>query len=340
MKHLKLILGIGISVGLLVWAFSQVDLDSLGQALIKTDYLYVALAIPFLWLLYGVRAWRWKYLLSPLGEVSFAARLASTVIGFTANMILPARLGEVIRAIDLSRREKLPIPSVLATLLLERILDGVVIVGMLIWAAAVLGVFGQEGDMARRVVQAIYLFIVVFTGAIIFITGLVLAPDKVQQVIRVLLTPVPDKFSEKIVDLAGSLVDGLMILRKPKLLLYALGYTLILWVVNMAPMYLLAIGAGHPVPLAAAFFVQGLVCLAVALPSAPGFVGVIHAAMVFGFSDLLGMPSETAMAIAIIYHGSSFIFTVLYGLTYLLRGQVSLFDLGRMAEKQEETDQA
>jgi len=335
LKSLKLWIGLAVSAALLVWVFFQVDLAALGLALAETDYLYLLLCLPALWLLYVIRALRWDFLLRPVKKVGYASLLTSTVVGFAGNMVLPARLGEIMRIIDLGRREKISKTATLATIVLERILDGLAIVGFMLGGIVSLGLLDSDLAAVVRVRQAIYLFLGVYGLVILGVGLLVVLPNKVLGLVGVLLRPLPAGWAKKIQGLAGSLVEGLGLLRRPRLLVWALAYTCLLWLINPLPFYLLALGVGHPVSVGAALFVQGLVCLAVALPSAPGYVGVIHAAITFAYADLLGMPPEKALAVAIIYHGAIFLFTVLYCLTFVARGKVSLLDLGRLAEKGE-----
>ncbi len=334
MKGLKFWIGMAISAGLIVWVFSQVDIKGLGRAMAQMNYLYLIFCLPVLWLMYALRALRWDYLLRPIKKVGYRSLIASTVIGFTGNLILPARLGELIRVIDLGRREEISKTATLATIVIERVLDGLAIIGFMIGGALMLDVLNQATDMALRVRQAIALFLFVYAVVLVVIIGLVLIPGKIQAALRVLFRPLPERWADKLLGLSASLVDGLMMLRRPRLLASALAYTVIIWLVNPIPFFLLPLGLGQSVSISAALFVQGLVCLAVDLPSAPGYVGVIHAAMTFAYSDLLGMPAEKALAVAIIYHGATFIFTVLYCLIFLIRGRVSLFSLGRLADEE------
>ena len=335
MKNLKLWIGLAVSAALLVWVFLQVDLAALGRALAETNYLFLLLCLPAMWLLYVIRAIRWDFLLRPVKKVGYTSLLTSTVVGFAGNMVLPARLGEIMRIIDLGRRERISKTATLATIVLERILDGLAIVGFMLAGIVGLGLLDSDLETVVMVKQAIYLFLGVYGLVILGVVFLVVLPETVLSLLGFLLRPFPDRWTKKIQDLAGSLVEGLGLLRRPRLMVWALIYTCLLWMINPLPFFLLALGVGHPVTVGAALFVQGLVCLAVALPSAPGYVGVIHAAITFAYADLLGMPPEKALAVAIIYHGAIFLFTVLYCLTFVARGKVSLLDLGRMAGKEE-----
>ena len=74
---------------------------------------------------YVIRAWRWNILIEPIKKTAFSSRLYALLIGFAANCILPARLGEIIRANYLGQREHISASSTFGTIVVERIFDGV-----------------------------------------------------------------------------------------------------------------------------------------------------------------------------------------------------------------------
>ena len=78
-------------------------------------------------LTYVLRAVRWQYLLVPIGHVGFGNALRTTVIGFAASAVLPARAGEVLRPWLLARKEGLSATAAFATIILERVLDTVMV---------------------------------------------------------------------------------------------------------------------------------------------------------------------------------------------------------------------
>ncbi len=335
MKNPKFWIGVAISTALIIWAFSRVDMSGLGRALLETDYLYLSACLPIVWLTYALRAWRWEFLLKPVKDLSFKPLMSSVIIGFTGNLILPARLGEVIRAVDLGRREGVPLPAGLMSIVMERILDGLAIIGFLIGSSMILGVFDKQTPLAQNALRAVQVFSAVYVALLVAVVAVAVKPQASMRMFGIVLSPLPQKLGGRLLGICQSLVDGMLFIKKPRLLLISLMYTVILWAVNPLPLWLLARGVDHPASYVATLFVQGIICLAVAVPSAPGFVGVIHFAIQVSFGDLLGMPAEKALALAIIYHGSSFIFTIVYALIILARDRMSIFDLGKLAEKKD-----
>ncbi len=333
-KSLKFWLGIGISVAAIWWAVGKIEWSELGRELARFDYLWVAACLPIIWGQYVIRALRWRFLLSPIAEVPYISRLTSTVLGFTGNLLLPARLGEIIRAVDLGKREKISKASVLATILLERVLDGLILIPILLVSAYLLGVFEGGSQILTYIRTAAVFFTLVYVVVLAVVVILALVPEKLLALFRILFKPLPEKFSEKLLEIIASLVEGLMLLRHPRLIIPAVGYTVLLWLILSLALYFMALGVGHKVSFTAAVFVQGLLCVAIAVPSAPGFVGTFHKGIQAGFSlPMIGMSDEQGLAVAIVFHAATFVFTVVYGLTFVVRGKTSLFDLKREVEE-------
>ena len=122
-RTIRIALSIAISAVFLGFAIRKVDWAEAAAALAAAHYIYV---VPMfgvtIWTLY-IRAQRWRLLLRPVGTPAMRTLVAATNIGFMANMVLPLRIGEVIRPVLVSRKENKPLSGILATVVLERIFD-------------------------------------------------------------------------------------------------------------------------------------------------------------------------------------------------------------------------
>ena len=145
-------LGLGVSVLLLLVLFWQVDFHEIRQALSDANYVYLAPSIALYFVGVYFRAFRWRYLLQPLRPLAASRVYPVVVIGYMANNLLPARLGELVRAYYLARREQLSASSALGTVAVERVYDGMT---LLAWAAIagpalwLMGEFDGAGDTSR-----------------------------------------------------------------------------------------------------------------------------------------------------------------------------------------------
>lgn len=127
----KLWLGIGISVLFLFLAFRKVNLHELKKALESANYIYLIPAILLTILSLWIRAFRWQYILQPVREIRVSSLFSATMIGFMANNLLPVRLGEFVRAYTIGEKERISKSSSLATIVVERIFDGITILSFL-----------------------------------------------------------------------------------------------------------------------------------------------------------------------------------------------------------------
>src|SRR6476659_10683105 len=127
-----------LTVGLLAFSFRNANLRGVWAETRRADGLPLLLALGATFAPYALRAFRWQYLLAPLGRTRFSVAFRATVIGFAASFLLPARAGEVIRPYVLARRERLSPPAAFATIILERLLELLVV--LLLFALFVLTV--------------------------------------------------------------------------------------------------------------------------------------------------------------------------------------------------------
>ncbi|HTX79034.1 MAG TPA: lysylphosphatidylglycerol synthase transmembrane domain-containing protein, partial [Longilinea sp.] len=126
MKHWQFWVGMVISAVCLWWALHTLSLADLWQAILHADYWWILPGIAVYFIAVWVRAWRWHYLLRPIKKIKTGVMFPITCMGYMGNNIYPARAGEVLRAIVLKRKEGVSISASLATIIVERIFDGIV----------------------------------------------------------------------------------------------------------------------------------------------------------------------------------------------------------------------
>src|SRR5262245_18279925 len=125
-------IGTSISVALLVYLFARVDYGQLWLSLTSADPSLMLIASVLLTGTLVMRAWRWQYLIKPRKSVKFSNCMSATAIGLMANMILPVRHGEIVRAVVLGQRERIDKSASFATVVVVRLLDGFTILFFLV----------------------------------------------------------------------------------------------------------------------------------------------------------------------------------------------------------------
>jgi uncharacterized protein (TIRG00374 family) len=126
-RHLRTVIVLALTVPLLAWFLRGADLGGVWNEIQHGRPLLLLLAVGSTMLVYTLRAFRWQYLLRALGPTHFAVAFRTTVIGFAASFLLPARAGEVLRPYLLAREEHLSATAAFATIILERLLDMVTV---------------------------------------------------------------------------------------------------------------------------------------------------------------------------------------------------------------------
>jgi hypothetical protein len=143
----KAALGIVISSAALYFTFRRMDLSGVVGELRAADPVLLAASAAAVTFVFWIRAWRWRVILRPIRDTSFGARFAAVAIGFMGNNLLPARIGEFMRALSLSRLEPVPVVASFGSLVVERLLDAIFVIAFLFLATTLPGF---PASVARR----------------------------------------------------------------------------------------------------------------------------------------------------------------------------------------------
>lgn len=316
-------LGLAVSAALLVVLFRHVDGRQLFAALRRVDGRYLSLAVFATFLGYFFRALRWKYLVAPLKQAAFGNLFSATLIGYMANNLLPARLGEFVRAYSLAEREQIEGSAVFATLVLDRLLDGFTV--LLLLLIALFGVRFPAGSEAaqRGLVMGGWVTLAVYLVAIVVLILLKRNTAGTLRFLELCLKPFPRRFAERVIPLVGAFIGGIR-LSTNRRDLWALCWTsLVTWGIATVTVDLGLRAFGISLPLTASVFILVLLVFAVMVPASPGFIGTYHAACTFGLLSF-GVEREMALSVAIVVHAVNFFPVIVAGLLCLWRGKVSL----------------
>jgi glycosyltransferase 2 family protein len=307
-RKLNLILGLVISAIFIYLAFRRVHLGEIYFSLRHANYFLILPNMAIVMLCMVIRAERWKYLLRPLGEFKLSQLFPSVMIGFMANNILPARLGEVVRAYSLGSKTGQSRTSVFASVVLERLFDSLSLLAMF-WLVILFIPFPAP----VKKFGIITLFV-----NIGLILGLLLLKKRtawlVKLVLRVLFF-LPQSLSDRLEYVMNRFAEGLDVFRHFRPLLIVVFWSVILWIITALSNYFVFMAFGlYPHP-AATFILLLFVAAGVMLPSAPGFVGVFQAATIGAFTllnqlNLLGnqmtwLKAKTVALISPAFSGTS-----------------------------------
>ena len=295
----------------------------------------VGLSVPSYLAVVQLRALRWRHLTDPIQSIAIPPLFRATAVGFMANNIFPLRVGEVIRPWYLSREVGAPSAALFGTVILERVIDTIMVIGLAAIAIALRGAAG-DGILAKVVVALIPVAVVPLIGLVV----LRVAPDLVIGFARWFLKPFPARFGNRLIDVLSRIGDGLGALRGGAHLFWIGFHSIMVWFVAstipmLAGFWALGIDFGSPFEtLVAAWITLAAVGMAVAIPSAPGFFGTYRAACKLALEPF-GVAPEVAVALGTLLHGVFWITLTLLGFAVLRYRHTSWRDLGQAAEAPE-----
>lgn len=322
----KAALGILVSLALLYYAFRDVDLHEVARRARQADPWLLLLAAIGATAVFPVRAARWRVLLRPVHPGSrFRPRFAATCIGFMANNLLPARVGEFARAFALSRLEPVRVSASFGSLVVARVFDGIIVVAFLLLSLAWPTFPDVSGRDFGGLATVLGLLFAVLFGALLF---MVHAPVRSVRLFEATLGRVlPQSIRRPITDALHAFLEGVAAVRDWRLVLAALAWSVGVWGVGALGFWFGFKAFGLDVPFVGAVFLQSVIALAVALPSAPGFFGLFEAGARVGLVEVWGVESGSAMAFALGFHLAGFIPVTVLGLYYVWRLGLSWQDV-------------
>jgi glycosyltransferase 2 family protein len=317
-RLLPAVLGVGISLALLFWALRGVKLDDILHHVRAAHPAPLLIAVILATLTFPLRLIRWRLLLRhESGRPYPAAPLWHAVaLGFMANNILPLRAGELIRTYTASRLSNIRFTTVLSSIAVERIFDGLTIVALLTVALLSPDLPGEV--MVGGVSVAGIARVGGLLGGLALLAAIAVlaAPLPAERLVRSLL-PWPNA-ANRVVSLIEGIRQGLVVLRTPVRLLLVVFWSFALWLVNAWAFYVGFAAFDIPVSYLGALLMQALIVLGISIPSTPGFFGPFEAVIVAALA-LYGVPRDLAFSYAISYHVTSFIPITVLGLWSLAR---------------------
>ncbi len=296
-------LGIALSVACLAFFAWRADWHAIRAVLAEADFGYAFLAALSVFVTLVIRALRWQLLLANQGT-TFRHRLSATAVGFMGNSVLPWRLGEPLRCWMLATLE----PSVgftvaLGTLVAERMFDlaaSLVCLCIFLVTAPMLAAAGRPAELlhALRVVGA------VFAGGLgaAVVASVALGHDVplARTVGGALLGLLPEATRRRMRAFVGSFVEGLAVVRSRRALVIASAWTVLLWVaIMLTDLFMMWALGMTDLGIVHALGLTVVLCFAIALPQAPGYVGMFQVASEATLVGLYAVPSARAQALAI-----------------------------------------
>jgi uncharacterized protein (TIRG00374 family) len=316
-KTLRFLIPFVISAALLVLVVRSLgdEVSHLPAALAAADWRLIPPAI----LLYFVGVWlrsaRWRLLL-PEQSVRTSTLFRALVVGFTVNNLLPLRMGEVARAYLLARWASIPYGATVASLLVERVLDGLslavlLLVSLLLIPAPgyllLVGVLAGGGFLAAATLLALAAW----------------RASAVMSVAAFVARFLPARVGELVERLAASFARSLALVHDPPRLARLLGLSLLAWCFELGLFFVLLLSFGLPGGYPLALLVGSAANFATLVPSSPGYVGTFDTVLIGVLRDVAGISAGQAAAYDVVVHVALFLPVVVVGMLVLWRSHVT-----------------
>lgn len=278
MKKWHFWLGVLISV-LFIWlALRGLQLNEFWSAVQKANYGWLIPGIGVYFVGVWVRAWRWHYLLKPIKEIPTQTMFPITTIGYMGNNIYPARAGEVLRAVILKRKEGVPVSASLATIIVERIFDGVVMLAFVFVNLPELAKLTSASGFIGNIQQAAVIGTGLFLGALAVFLLAAMFPHTTARIGGWIIQRfTPQRLHERLLGLMNKFLAGLESLRSPWNVLMIFFTSVIIWLLETGKYWFVMHAFDFTVSFFALMLMNGIVNLATTIPSAPGYIGTFDA---------------------------------------------------------------
>lgn len=340
-SYVRSIIVLAVAIGLVALFLRNVDLWRVANDIVRARPEWLALSLGTMFVNLAIRSLRWRYLLEPLGPTSFGSAFKATAVGFAASSLLPARAGEVIRPYFLARHAKgsgqMSATGAFATIILERLLDILTVVGLL---ASYVFMFGHDVGRANPTAfvglkWAVATVTAGSAAALVVLFLLAGNPEQLRLLLERLERVLPSTLAGLIARIAEKFARGLGAIRRPGRLIVALAWSVPLWLSIAAGIWAVAVAFQIDLSFTGSFLIVALLVIGVAVPT-PGAVGGFHAAFRYGVVAFFGASGDAAVGAAIVLHLFSIGPALLLGLFFAAQEGLNVGGMRRLADRAEQ----
>jgi len=318
-KIVKLFISLVLSIAGLYYAFRKMDLDELWLQLTQVHISYILFSTVLMIYSVVIRARRWKLILEPIEEIPVRVLFGATMIGYFGNSVLPLRMGEVLRGYSIGKQFKVGTSSALGTIILERVLDMLGLIFLIIIFLILSPINEWLGEI---------LYGVIFVTLIAFIFVFWLGRTKVEwQPFLLRFRLLDNRLGRRLINIIQNLISGITALKNTSHALKITFYTLYIWFIYYVYMLGVVTAIGVNLDWIGIGIILITTSLSISIPAAPGYIGTYHAVAVYVLTNIFNVGLTEAQAFAIIVHAVGYVPFVILGSYYFLRSSIHLSDV-------------
>lgn len=309
-QRLRLFFGLAAGAFFIALAFRKATLGDVWAALQGARYGMLLPAVALVFLSHLLRARRWSYLLHPIQPCKTTVLFSALIIGYMANTLLPAHLGEFLRALVLSRKRRVPLGAVFATIVVERLID---MFSLLFLMLAALFIY----PFPRWVTQSGYLMLAGTLIVLILLFMLKRHPGPTLDVLQTLARPLPGKMRSRLLEAVERFVEGLAPLSRRRHGVFVALLSLAIWacygLVFAFCLEAFDFHRTYDLPWSASLILLVITTISIVIPSSPGYVGAYHYLCQLALG-LFHVPPAPALSFAVVAHAVNILPVLAVGL--------------------------
>jgi uncharacterized protein (TIRG00374 family) len=317
----KLFIGILISLFFMVLAFHKVDFGQMWISFKGADYLYLLPVIAVVFLSHLLRAFRWRYLLDPIRRLDTSSLFSSLIIGYAANVVTPAHLGDILRGYVLSKKRDLPLSAVLATIVMDRIIDVFSLLGLMVIAIFI-------HPFPDWVVRSGYIMFAGTAGLLFFLILLKKSRSFTRAFLGLVHKMLPQRIAHQLSLITERFISGIVPLKKWHDYITVTFLSLAIWVcyslVFQFSLHAFGFVEAYRLGWYVSLILLVITCIAVVVPSSPGYIGAYHYLCQITLA-MFAVPAGPALSYATVVHAVSFLPVLLVGLALANYEGMSLY---------------
>lgn len=297
---LKVSLGLVFSGVFIYLAARDADWNRLCEDAGEIQWRWVTAATALTLVMVALRLLRWGVALREFGRPSWRRVFGVGAFGAMAVFVLPVRLGEFVRPVFIARGGAVTFPQAAATIVVERLIDGIFAAGMLFLSV----LFIDASAVPEDFILSGYFATALFGGLSIGVLVAGLLFPVLRAPIESIVGRISERVASKLVATLASFFEALRLLSRPRVGLTYVSMTLVIWVIAglaMAVLFLAFPGGIADLPLVAAYATLSVLVVGITLPAGPAMAGVFHWGVVFGLT-MFGVDPSAAFLYAAVLH--------------------------------------
>ncbi len=303
-------IGLAISLGALFLAFRGLHWAEVGEALADANYGLLALAAALMLVALYLRALRWAVLFHPRKGMRIGSLLGAMNVGYALNNLLPLRVGELARAYLIGKAENVSAARALSTVVVERTLDTLTVVALLMITLPFIDAPGWAKGPAL-------LLGLVFLGLAVLLATLSADRERVMRLVAWGVRFLPARFRDRTEQAADAAIEGFAVLRRPTVVAQAAAWSAAAWLMSALLMFVVMRAFDLELPFTAGLFVMAATALGMVVPSSPGYIGVFHAIAIESLVNVFDADRNLAASYALVQHAILYLTPFAIGAVYL-----------------------